>query len=146
MAETGQREDPYRAYNFLVDIDGVAVAGFREVSGLSGDSAVISYREGTDPVLTVRKLPGQSTWGDLTFRGGMTKSRVLWQWRLTTLQGATERRNGSILLRDEQQRTVAEWRFENAWVMRYEGPTLNATANEVAIETVVIAHEGLYLV
>jgi phage tail-like protein len=41
---------------------------------------------------------------------------------------------------------VAEWRFENAWVMRYEGPTLNATANEVAIETVEIAHEGLYLV
>jgi phage tail-like protein len=146
MAETGQREDPYRAYNFLVDIDGVAVAGFREVSGLSGDSAVISYREGTDPVLTVRKLPGQSTWGDLTLIRGMTKSRVLWQWRLTTLQGATERRNGSILLRDEQQRTVAEWRWENGWLSRYQGATLNATANEVAIETVVIAHEGLYLV
>jgi phage tail-like protein len=146
MAETGQREDPYRAYNFLVDIDGVAVAGFREVSGLSGDSAVISYREGTDPVLTVRKLPGQFTSGDLTLRRGMTTSRRLWQWRLTTLQGATERHNGSILLRDEQQQTVAEWRFENGWVMRYEGATLNATANEVAIETVVIAHEGLYLV
>jgi phage tail-like protein len=141
MAETGQREDPYRAYNFLVDIDGVAVAGFREVSGLSGDG-----EEGTDPTLTVRKLPGLRRFANLTLRRGMTTSRVLWQWRLSTLRGATERRNGSILLRDEQQRTVAEWRFENAWVMRYEGPTLNATANEVAIETVEIAHEGLYLV
>jgi phage tail-like protein len=146
MAETGQREDPYRGYNFLVDIDGVAVAGFREVSGLSGDGEVVNYREGTDPILTVRKLPGLRRFANLTLRRGMTTSRLLWQWRLTTLQGATERRNGSILLRDEQQRTVAEWRFENGWVMRYEGPTLNATANEVAIETVEIAHEGLYLV
>jgi phage tail-like protein len=146
MPVTGQREDPYRAYNFLVDIDGVAVAGFREVSGLSGDGEVISYREGTDKVLTVRKLPGLRRFSNLTLRTGMTTSRLLWRWRLTTLRGATDRHNGSILLRDEQQRTVAEWRFENGWIMRYEGPTLNATANEVAIETVEIAHEGLYLV
>jgi phage tail-like protein len=146
MPETGQRLDPYRAYNFLVDIDGVAVAGFREVSGLSGDGEVVSYREGTDPILTVRKMPGLRRFANLTMRKGMTTSRLLWQWRLTTLRGATQRRNGSILLRDEQQKTVAEWRFENGWVMRYEGPTLNATANEVAIETIEIAHEGLYLV
>jgi phage tail-like protein len=146
MPETGQREDPYRAYNFLVDIDGITVAGFREVSGLSGDGEVINYREGTDPILTVRKLPGLRRFANLTMRRGMTTSRVLWQWRLTTLRGRTVRRNGSILLRDEQQRSVAEWRFENGWIMRYEGPTLNATANEVAIETVEIAHEGLYLV
>jgi phage tail-like protein len=146
MPETGQRLDPYRAYNFLVDIDGIAVAGFREVSGLSGDGEVISYREGTDTILTVRKLPGLRRFANITMRRGMTTSRLLWQWRLTTLRGATQRRNGSILLRDEQQKTVAEWRFENGWVMRYEGPTLNATANEVAIETIEIAHEGLYLV
>src|SRR3954462_8870311 len=116
MPETGQREDPFRAYNFLVDIDGITIAGFREVSGLSGDGEVINYREGTDRILTVRKIPGLRRFTDLTLRRGMTRSQVLWQWRLTTLRGGTERRNGAIRLRDEQQHSVAEWRFENGWV------------------------------
>jgi phage tail-like protein len=146
MTETGVREDPYRAYNFLVEIDGAAVAGFSEVGGLSGDGDVVEYREGTDVPLTVRKLPGLRKYSNITLKRGYTTSRVLWQWRLQIIEGQLVRRNGAIVLLDEQRKRVAEWRFTNGWIVKYEGPALSAKGNDVALETVEIAHEGLALV
>jgi phage tail-like protein len=147
MPETATREDPYRAYNFIVEIDSIAVAGFSEVSGLSGDTDVVEYREGTDVSMAVRKLPGRPKWGqNLTLKVGMTTSRVLWQWRLAIINGSVDRRNGAVVLLDEQRNRVAEWQFENAWVVKYEGPALNAKGNDVAVETLELAHEGLRLV
>ena len=146
MAETGTREDPYRGYNFLVEIDSIAVAGFSEVSGLSTDGDVIEYREGTDVPLTVRKLPGLRKYAHISLKRGITTSRALWQWRLQIINGNVQRRNGAVVLLDEERTRVAEWQFENGWVMKYEGPTLNAKGNDVAIETLEIAHEGLRLI
>jgi phage tail-like protein len=145
MTETGVREDPYRAYNFLVEIDGTAVAGFSEVGGLSGDGDVVEYREGTDVPLTVRKLPGLRKYSNITLKRGYTTSRVLWQWRLQIIEGQLVRHNGAVVLLDEQRKRVAEWRFRNGWIVKYEGPALSAKGNDVALETVEIAHEGLAL-
>ncbi len=147
MPETATREDPYRSYNFIVEIYSIAVAGFSEVSGLSGDTDVVEYREGTDVSMAVRKLPGRPKWGtNLTLKVGMTTSRVLWQWRLAIINGNVDRRNGAVVLLDEQRNRVAEWQFENAWVVKYEGPALNAKGNDVAVETLELAHEGMRLV
>jgi phage tail-like protein len=146
MAETATREDPYRAYNFIVEIDSIAVAGFSEVGGLSGDGDVVEYREGTDVPLTVRKMPGLRKYANISLKKGYTTSRVLWQWRLAVINGNVDRRNGAVVLLDEQRNRVAEWQFENAWVVKYEGPALNAKGNEVAVETLELAHEGLRLV
>jgi len=146
MPETATREDPYRAYNFIVEIDSVAVAGFSEVGGLSGDGDVVEYREGTDVPLTVRKMPGLRKYANISLKRGYTTSRVLWQWRLAIINGNVERRNGAVVLLDEQRNRVVEWQFENAWVVKYEGPALNAKGNDVAIETLELAHEGLRLV
>src|SRR4051812_38771923 len=122
MAETATREDPYRAYNFIVEIDSIAVAGFSEVGGLSGDGDVVEYREGTDVPLTVRKMPGLRKYANISLKKGYTTSRVLWQWRLAIINGNVDRRNGAVVLLDEQRNRVAEWQFENAWVVKYEGP------------------------
>jgi phage tail-like protein len=143
MAETGKREDPYRSFNFLVEIDNAPVAGFSEVSGLSQDGDVIEYREGSDVPLTVRKLTGLRKFANITLKRGYTTGRDLWRWRLNILNGRTDRRNGSIVLLDEERNRVVEWQFENGWISKYEGPMLNAKGNEVAIETVEICHEGL---
>lgn len=143
MPETGKREDPYRAFNFLVEIDGVTVAGFSDVSGLSGETDVVEYREGSDGPLNVRKLPGLSKNGPATLKRGQSTNDDLWKWRRNILDGITDRRNGSIVLLDERRNRVREWQFVNGWISKYEGPTLNAKGNEVAIETVEIAHEGL---
>ena len=136
------RDDPYKAYNFRVEIDGITVAAFCEVSGLSNETEVISYRVGGEPT-AVRKLPGLTTYANLVLRRGITKNDELWNWRKTVLDGAVERRNGAIVLLADDGTELVRWTFVDGWVAKYESSDLNAKANEVAIETIEIAHEGL---
>lgn len=136
-----QRNDPYKGFNFLVEIDGVARAAFSEVSGLESETAVIEYRSGAENVM--RKLPGLTKFGNIVLRRGVTQDPELWNWRKSIVEGNPDRRNGSIMLLDDQRNEVVRWNFRNGWPCKWEGPALNAKANEVAIETLEIAHEGL---
>jgi phage tail-like protein len=141
---TSQRDDPYKVFNFLVEIDNVTRAFFKQVSGLASETAVIEYRAG-DKLDTVRKLPGLTTYANIVLRRGITQDAELWNWRKTVVDGQVERRNGSIVLLDDALDPVVRWNFRNGWICKWEGPALNASANEVAIETIEIAHEGLEL-
>ncbi len=141
---TAARNDPYSAFNFLVDIDGVTVAGFSECSGLTAESDHIEYRTG-DMDITVSKLPGLRKYANIVLKHGLTSSTELWQWRLKVINGQTDRRSGSITLLDEGRKRALEWTFTQAWPCKWEGPTLNGKNNEVAIETLEICHEGLVL-
>jgi phage tail-like protein len=138
------RRDPYGAFNFLVEIDGITVAGFSECSGLVAETAVIEYREGSDKA-GVRKIPGITKYTNITLKRGLTTSRDLWQWHRTVATGKVERRSGRIVVLDEDRNPAASFRFVEGWPAKYEGPRLKATGNEVAIETLEIAHEGLEL-
>jgi phage tail-like protein len=140
---TGERVDPFRAFNFRVEIDGLVVASFSEVSGLSSDGDTVDYREGTDVALTVRKLPGLRKYSNVTLKRGVTQSLDLWQWYLNVVSGVSDRRNGSIVLMNEERQDVIRWNVQNAFINKYEVSTLNASGNEVAIETVELVHEGL---
>jgi phage tail-like protein len=142
---TGDRIDPYAQFNFIVEIDGVARAGFSECSGLDTETTPIEYREGNEPA-TVRKLPGLHKYTNITLKRGFTQDRDLWNWRKTVLDGATERRSGSIVLRGENGQEVLRWNFREGWPSKWTGPALNAKTTEVAIETLEIAHEWLQLV
>ncbi len=144
-APKSQRNDPFQGFNFLVEIDGVTVAGFSEVSGLASETAVVEYREGGDKRNSARKLPGLTKFSNITLKRGITADRTLWNWRKAVIDGAIDRRNGAIILLDEQHQPVLRWRFSNGWPAKWEGPVLNAQASEVAIETIEIAHEGLDL-
>ncbi len=139
---TGDRKDPLRSFNFLVEIDGITRAGFRECSGLDSSQNPIEYREGNDG-LTTRKLPGLNTYTNITLRWGITDDAELWEWRKKAAEGRVERRNGSIVLLDSAGEEKVRWNFRNAWPNRWTGPSFNATGNEVAIEAIEIAHEGL---
>ena len=139
---TGQRVDPYRGFNFLVEIDGITQAGFQEVGGLDSSTDAIDYREGTDPN-HVRKIPGLNKFAALTLKHGITDSDELWKWRMTVVAGKTERKNGSIILRDETGTEKIRWNFMNAWPTKWTGPALNATSNAVAVESLEIAFEEL---
>ena len=138
------RTDPYGAFNFLIEIDGVTVAGFSECSGLSSEVAVIEYREGGDRAGT-RKLPGLRKFTNITLKRGLTANRDLWQWHKAVASGTPDRRNGRIVLLDGEHQPVAAFRFVNGWIAKWEGPTLKATGNDVAIESIEIVHEGLDL-
>lgn len=137
---TGTRVDPYRDYNFLIEIDGITQAGFQEVSGLDASTDAIEYREGNDPN-HVRKLPGLSKYSAISLKRGITDSDELWNWYRTVVEGKPERKNGSIGLLDDTGQEKIRWNFVNAWPTKWTGPSFNSTSNAVAVETLEIAHE-----
>ena len=126
------RKDPYKNFNFTVSIDGITVS-FSECSGLESEVNVIEYREGGDDV--VRKLTGLRKFTNIMLKRGVTDSLELYNWHRAILQGQNDRRDGSIILLDDERKPVARWNFKNAFPCKYTGPTLNAKGNEVAIET-----------
>ena len=142
----GDRKDPFLSYNFIVEIDGIARAGFREASGLDSGQDPVEYREGNDPQLHVRKLTGLRKFANLTFKKGFTLNHDLWNWYRTLLNGTADRRDGSIVLQDEERNDVLRWNFSNAWITKWEGPGMNATSNDVAIESIELAVERVELV
>jgi phage tail-like protein len=137
---TGKRVDPYRGFNFLVEIDGITQAGFQEVTGLDTCTDAVDYREGTDPN-HVRKLTGLNKYTAITLKRGITDSDELWKWRLTAIDGKTERKNGSIVLLDEKGEEKLRWNFINAWPSKWTGPTFNSTSTSVAVEQLELTHE-----
>ena len=140
----GIRKDPYHAYNFLIEIDGITRAGFREASGLDSTQDPIEYREGNEKTLTVRKLPGLNTYGQITLQWGTSDDEELWQWRLAAMQGDVERRNVSIVILDEAARQEkVRYNLREAWPSKWTGPSLNATDSQVAIDSLEITHEGI---
>jgi len=143
MPQTGERVDPFRVFNFLVELDGIAQASFIECSGLGTTTEVIETREGGDNT-TVRKLPGKTTYTDIVLKWGMTNATELWDWRQQIIEGIVVRKNGSIVVYDLTNSTeVARWNFVSAWPSKLEGPAFNAKGNDIAINTLTLSHEGI---
>lgn len=139
------RLDPFRAFNFRLEIDGIAVAAFSEAGGLTSTGEAVDYRTGVDLPLTVRKLIGLRSFGPITLKRGMVADGTLWEWYRNIVQGSPDRRNGSVVLQDEQHSDVLRWNFENAWPNKIEGPALNAAGNEIALESVELIVEDITL-
>jgi len=136
------RNDPYKNFNFLVEINGIALAGFSECTGLRVDVEVIEYREGGE-ASSIRKLPGVSKVGDITLKRGITSSKELHDWLDSVRNGIANRKNGVIVLLDDERKPVVRWKFINAFPRKWEGPNLDAKGNDVAIETLTLSCEGL---
>lgn len=138
------RKDPYVNFNFLVEIDGITRAAFHEAGGLDSSIDTIEHREGGENI-TTRKLPGQVKFSNISLKWGMSDDTDLYAWHKQWADGdpAASRRNGSIVLLDRQGQEKARWNFFNAWPAKWTGPSFNAEANDVAIETLELAHEGL---
>lgn len=142
---TDARLDPFRTFNFRLEIDDTEVAAFSDVSGLTSTGEAVSYRTGMDIPLTVRKLIGLRSFGPITLKRGMVADDTLWEWYRNIVTGENDRRNGSVILQDEQHSDVLRWNFENAWPNKIEGPTLNASGNAVAIESIELIVEDITL-
>lgn len=140
MPQTGSRADPFGAFRFRVEIDGIATAAFTEVTGLSSSTDVIEYRTGNTRIAA--KLPGLNKYANIVLKRGITRDRELWLWRKRIVDGKTDRRNGSIVLLADDGTEQMRISFRDGWPCKWEGPELNAKASDVAIETLEIAHEG----
>jgi phage tail-like protein len=139
---TGDIPDPFGNYNFLVELDGIARAAFQECSGFDSTIDVIEHREGGENT-TLRKLPGMVKYSNIVLKWGITDDRELYDWHRDIVQGQVERKNGSVVVLDREGKEVARWDFVRAWPTKYDGPDLNAEGNDVAIETLELAHEGI---
>jgi phage tail-like protein len=134
------RIDPYKNFRFLLEIDSIVQGGFAECSGFGSNVEVIEYREGGEPK-TVRKLPGKVSYPDISLKWGLTDSRELYDWHLAAVDGPIQRKNGSIILQDDEGQERVRWNFFNAWPSKWDGPDFNAKGTDVAIETLTVSCE-----
>jgi phage tail-like protein len=142
---TAVRNDPYRSYNFELQIDSIASGAFSEASGLTADGDAVDYREGTDLPSNVRKLVGLRKYSNITLKRGYTQDHSLWDWYMNIVNGQPDRRNVTIVLMNEARQAVLRWHAENVWINKIEAPSFKASGNEVAIESVELVHEGLVM-
>ena len=139
------RHGPLRVARYLLEIDGIAKAGFSRCRLPDSSTTVVEYREGNEPP-TPRKLAGLTAYGALELRYGVTTDAAeLAEWRRLVEQGKVDeaRRAIAVVLLDEEGAPGARWELRNAWPTRYAPPTLDAGRSAVAIETLEIACEGV---
>lgn len=138
-----ERNDPYRNFNFVVEIDGIKLAGFTDCSGFGASTDPIEYREGGKNT-TTHKLPGQTKYTNIVLKWGLTDSRDLYDWYRDVVNGKIRRAHGSIVVYDVDGITEkARWNFFDAWPTKWDGPDFSAKGNDVAIETLELAHERI---
>src|SRR6266699_7321363 len=136
------RKDPFVAFRFEVRLDDLAVAGFSECSGLQMETEVQDYSEGGLNT-NLLKFPTRTTQSNLVLKRGIV-DQVMWSWYRDLTQGVIKRRNGAVIVRDPSGGTVVmEWQFRDAFPSKWTGPELNATQNNVAVETLELVHSGL---
>ena len=118
--------------------------GFSEVTGLTQENQVIEYRDGFFPEYSSIKMPGLRKFSNITLKRGVVKSdNDFYKWLTTIKLNTVERRDLTISLLNESHERVMVWKIHNAFPVKVEGPQLKAAANEVAIESIEIAHEGM---
>lgn len=144
-------QDPYRNFKFRLEIAGFARAGFSKVSGFGETTEDIEYREGGENE-TPHHLPGQTKFGDITLERGASRDEdfPLWRQQIFDVNKAEGfqppnddfRKDVVIYLRDKEGRDVKQWTIRRAWPKEYKVGDLDANANEVEIESMVLANEG----
>ena len=138
----GVRADPYQAFNFLVEIEGILAGGFSECSGLQVETEFFDYREGGRNEY-VHRFAGPTKYPPLVLKHGLTQMDGLWNWHQDVTQGTINRKNGTIFLLDKQRVPVMFWNFKEAFPVKWTGPDFRADSASVAFETVELAHRGL---
>lgn len=147
MADDGSKQStavwPLPKFYFRVDWGG-ATMPFQEVSGLDVEAQPIEYRHGDSPAFSVIKMLGLKKYSNVTLKKGVFKSdNKFWDWFNQIKMNTVKRETVTISLLDEQGTPTMVWTLAKAWPTKITGTDLKAEGDEVAIETIEIAHEGL---
>ena len=145
MAGDAQSAWPTPKFSFVIDIPGVAMnVKFQEVSGLDAEAQPIEYRRGTSPSFSTIKMPGIQKSGNVTLkRGVFRQDNNFLAWFESIKRNTAKRSTITIRLLDESGNTTMTWKLASAWPQKISSTDLKASGNEVAIESIEIAHEGL---
>jgi phage tail-like protein len=138
--------DPLRNFRYRLEIDGIVQAGFLEVAIGDASNDPIEYREGNE-ITTVRKLKGLNKYGNITLKWGLTDSIELANWHRMVVDDATQlsaaRKTVVIRIQDDSGADKAAYEITRAWPTKYNPTDLNGKGNEVAIESLELANEGI---
>ncbi len=144
----GEAQDPsiwpLPKFHFSVDIGDQKDLAFQEVSGLDTETQIIEYRAGNSKQFSTVKMPGINKVGNVTLKKGIfVKDNKFWDWYSQISMNTIKRVPVVIKLLDEKGNPTMVWTLQNAWPTKITGTDLKADGNEVAVETLEIAHEGL---
>ena len=145
VVKKAEDPDPIPVFKFWVEMKSIVVAEFKECSGLRLERSVEPLEEGgvND---RVHQLPGRNKYSNIVLKYGVMQTDELWKWyQEGLLDGKVKRINFTILLRNVKGEVVKRWSVEDAFPVKWEGPSLNVEGNQVAVETLEIAHHGLKL-
>jgi phage tail-like protein len=142
MSRTGARRDPAPAFRFTVTFEDLPPGGFSDCTGLQSETEVQEYAEGGLLTHTWR-LPGRAKQSNVTLKRGIV-DKVLWDWYEAIRSGRFRSRNASILVHDASgSDDLVEFQLVDAFPVKWIGPELSAGGNNLAIETLEVAHQGL---
>jgi phage tail-like protein len=134
--------DPYGSFRFRVEILGLQVGGFTEVSGLDREVQLEDFREGGLNDYT-HKLATVTKYQNLTLKRGLADAADLWGWHQDVVNGRIVRRQVTVVLIDISGRDTWRWVVEKAYPVKWSGASLNASTNAVFVESVEFAHHGI---
>lgn len=145
MAQDGERRDPYAGFNFRMEIDGIEVAGFKEISGLEMETQVIEYAEGDDINTKMKLIPGRTKFGEVTCKRGVVEGVELWEWcsSINDYPREIERKSVTINLLDNEGEPQKTYTLFEAWPKKYATGTLDAGSDDLAMEEIVFVFENL---
>ena len=134
---------PLPKFHFQVQWGGTRI-GFTEISGLDVETEVIEYRDGASPEYSKMKIPGMQKFGNVTMKRGVFASdNDYFDWWNTVSLNTVERRDVTVSLLNEAHEPVVVWKIKNAWPAKIGSTDLKADGNEIAIESIELAHDGL---
>lgn len=139
--------DPIIGAHFQINVSGLKIFGFfSECSGMSSETEVLEHKiMEVNGESVIYKIPGRQKWGDITLKRGITANIDMWLWRKQVEDGdiVNARQHGLITLFSQEFIPVAVWEFYNGWPSKISSPAIKADSNEVMIEELTIAHEGI---
>jgi phage tail-like protein len=138
---------PLPKFYFTVDLgsqDGTT--SFQEISGLEVETQPIEYRHGDSPVFSTIKMPGIAKFGNVTMKKGtFVNDNNFWTWYNAIKMNTIKRETVVIQLLDEAGSPTMTWTLSNAWPTKISGTDLKSDSNEVAVESIELAHEGIVI-
>ncbi len=138
---------PLPKFRFEVDLgDELKRVSFQEVSGMEVETQIIEYRKSNSPRFSTEKMPGITKYGNVTMkRGVFANDNTFWDWHAQIKMNLIKRRTILIRLLDEDGKVTMQWTLNNAWPTKITSTDLKSDGNEIAVETLEIAHEQLII-
>lgn len=149
-----QQEEVLVSCRFYFEADGVTDKQILEVSGLSSETPAAGgdkvLGSGKNAINLRQATPTRTKFTPVVVKLVATTNKDLYRWYEDCNRNeggrsdwSSSRKAASVSVYDQAGDMKARWELLNAYPTKYEGPKLEAGANDVANETLTLVHEGI---